>query len=432
MRALPVRLRLTLWYVGLLAIILATFCAGVYVTMRQALYSNLDDAIAVQAQAVLATIRLYGDTPVLAGGGRFQPTDGDEGYVRIVGPSVEPARPSSEFRVRVFPIVRDGAAVARLEVGLSQDEATESLQTLLAVMVVAYPLTLGIAVLGGTFLARRALSPVDEITALARRVSAEDLGQRLDLDLRDDELGRLTRTFDGMIERLDDAFRRQKRFTADASHELRTPLTVIKGQVEVALQQERSSHDYRDVLQAVNHEVERLIGLAGSLLMLARADANEIPLALESVGLDGLVAGVVDHMRPAAAEKQIAIDVAGGPEVAARIDENLIIQLLLNLLDNAVKYTPDGGKVAVGWNATPDRAELWVRDTGIGIPAEHIDHVMDRFYRVDDSRSRSRGGVGLGLAISHWIAEAHGGALTIASTAGEGSTFTVTLPSRPR
>ena len=137
------------------------------------------------------------------------------------------------------------------------------------------------------------------------------------------------------------------------------------------------------------------------------------------------------QMRPAAVEKQIAIDVTCGPEAAIRIDEALLIQLLLNLLDNAIKYTAPGGRIAVGWNVSSGDAELWVRDNGIGIAAEHLPRVMDRFYRVDDSRSRSAGGVGLGLAISQWIAEAHGGSVTVESTHGEGSTVTAVLPKLP-
>ena len=178
----------------------------------------------------------------------------------------------------------------------------------------------------------------------------------------------------------------------------------------------------------MNDEVERLIGLARSLLTLARADAGEIPLDLEGVDLEGLVRGTVRQMRTAAAENKIAIDLADGPEAAIRVDEDLFIQLLLNLLDNAIKYTPGGGRVTVGWSVSSGQTELWVRDTGIGIAAEHLPHVMDRFYRVDDSRSRSGGGVGLGLAISRWIAEAHGGFLTVESAVDEGSSFAIVLP----
>ena len=165
MKPLPVRLRLTLWYVGLLAVILAVFGAGVYLTASHALYVNLDDAIEAQAQAVLATLPLEGDVPVPAGRGDLLATDGDNSYVRIIGPSRQPAASTSEIRVRTFPIVRDGVTVGRLEVGQSQEEASETLRTLLLIILAAYPLTLGVAALGGAFLARRALSPVDKSPA---------------------------------------------------------------------------------------------------------------------------------------------------------------------------------------------------------------------------------------------------------------------------
>ena len=428
MRPVSIRLRLTLWYVGLLAVILAAFGAGVYFTLRQVLHHNLDESIEAQASTVLATIRFDDGRPLLSNG-LSMATDGDDGFVRVVGPSRQRSSASDpDVRVGTFPILRDGQLVGRLEVGQSREDSSDALATLLLIMAVAYPVTLAVAVLGGFFLAGRALSPVDKITGLARRISAKDLGQRLDLQLPDDEVGRLARTFDDMIGRLDDAFRRQRQFTADASHELRTPLTVMKGQVEVALHRERSPAEYREVLEAVNSEVDRLIGLVGGLLTLARADVGEVGLTLENVEVGELVAGTVEHMRPTAAEKDIAIDVAPGAATTVRVDEDLVLQLLLNLLDNAVKYTPAGGRITVGWDGSTGQTELWVRDTGIGIPEEHLPHVMDRFYRADDARSRSEGGAGLGLAISRWIAEAHGGWLRVESTPDRGSTFTVTLP----
>ena len=178
------------------------------------------------------------------------------------------------MRVKTLPIVRDGRVSGVMEVGLAADDVSDTLARFLLIVGVAYPLALALASLGGLFLAGRALSPVDKVTRLARRISAEDLGQRLNLRLPDDEVGRLARTFDEMIARLDEAFRCQREFIADASHELRTPLTVMKGQIDVSLQREREPEVYRQVLSMVNEEVDRLIRLAGSLLTLARADAG--------------------------------------------------------------------------------------------------------------------------------------------------------------
>ena len=297
----------------------------------------------------------------------------------------------------------------------------------LLIVGLAYPITLVLATFGGVFFARHALSPVDNVTRLARRISAEDLGQRLDLQLPDDEVGRLARTFDEMIARLDEAFRRQREFTADASHELRTPLTIIKGQIDVSLQREREPEVYRQVLSTVNEEVDRLIRLAGSLLTLTRADAGQIPLTLKPVSVSDLVAGTLEQVRPLASQREIELQLLADTDVTIRADEDLLLQLLLNLLDNAIKYTPAGGQVTAGWSLDGDQVALWVRDTGPGIPEEHLSHLFDRFYRVDKSRSRAEGGVGLGLAISRWIAEAHAGSLSVESEQGAGSTFTVRL-----
>jgi heavy metal sensor kinase len=315
-----------------------------------------------------------------------------------------------------------------LEVGRAADDLSDTLRSLLLILGIAYPVTLAVAGVGGLFLAGRALSPVDKLTRLARRISAEDLSQRLNLHLPDDELGRLARTFDEMITRLEDAFQRQRQFTADSSHELRTPLTAIKGQVEVALTRPREPAAYREVLQAVNEEVDRLIRLVGSLLTLARADAGQIPITSEAVNLPDVVAAAVEQVRPAAAQRNVDLEVAPGPPVTLQVEEDLLLQLLLNLLDNAIKYTRPRGRVTAGWGTTSAQVELWVRDTGAGLAPEHVPHIFDRFYRVDKARSRAEGGAGLGLSICRWIAEAHGGAMSVESAPGQGSTFTLRLP----
>lgn len=455
-----IRVRLTLWYVLLLAIVLAVFGGAVFLSLRHVLYSNLDASIQSSADAILGTIQLEE-------GGQFpsipRPADDSyddiEQYVRVFdiskklvfdstgsnehlfvdGPALSRAL-AGESRIRRFeadddpmragtlPIVRDGVAVGVLEVGRTEEDAADTLSTLLLILGLAYLATLVLASFGGVWLAGRALSPIDELTGLARRISAEDLGQRLDLRLPDDEVGRLARTFDEMISRLDDSFRRQRRFTADASHELRTPLTIIKGQIEVSLQSAREPNAYRQVLEAVNEEVDRLVRLTGSLLTLARADAGQIPVAFESVNLAPLVAGAVEQLTPMSSQRGVELRHAPGADVNVWADEDLLLQLLLNLLDNAIKHTPAGGMVSAGWGLNGGQAELWVRDTGVGIPTEHLPHIFDRFYRIDEARSRAEGGVGLGLAISRWIAEAHGGSISVESASGEGSTFTVQLP----
>ena len=455
-----IRLRLTLWYVLLLAVILAVFIASVYFVLSHNLYNNLDESIQNQASVLLdEAVQFEGDRPSLD---KVAPSDDDdetEHFVRVFDASKRltfdnsaamgdvPVDPQvvanalagksetrrfkvagDTIRSRTFPVRRDGQIVGALEVGQSEDIVSDTLDTLLDIMGVGYLITLVVAIFGGIFLAGRALSPVDKITGLARRISADHLDQRLNLPLPDDEIGRLARTFDEMIARLDNAFQRQRQFTADASHELRTPLTVMKGQIDVALQKERRPEDYRQVLQEVNDEVDRLIHLTGSLLTLTRADSGEIPLNFEKVPVADVVGGAAEHLRPTALQKGIELLLVPGNSVTMCADEGLVLQLLLNLLDNAIKYTPTGGQVTASWRLNGERAELWVRDTGIGIPDEHITLIFDRFYRVDKARSRSEGGVGLGLAISRWIAEVHGGSINVESAPGKGSTFTVVLP----
>jgi heavy metal sensor kinase len=456
-----IRLRLTLWYVLLLAVILATFSAGIYSALRHSLYANLDDSIEARTNDLLGIIRYEGGGPTLAGSLEANSPDLGEQFVRVYDASGNPTFDNSgeagavpiqgsavdkalagrtaarsvsaggePFRVLVVPIERDGQVIGALEVGHASGDVSDTLSTLLLILAIAYPGTLAVASLGGVFLAGRALSPIDRITRLARRISAEDLGQRLDLRLPDDEVGRLAYTFDEMIARLDEAFRRQRQFTADASHELRTPMTVIKGQIEVALQRERDPQAYRRVLQAVNEEVDRMIRLVGSLLTLARADAGQIPIALEPVSLPDVVGAAIEQVRPLAGQRRVDLQISSSRPVTLRADDDLVLQLLLNLLDNAIKYTAAGGEVTVGWNADGRDVELWVRDTGSGIAQEHLPHLFDRFYRVDKARSRAEGGTGLGLSICRWIAEAHGGSISVDSSLGKGSTFTVWLPNR--
>jgi heavy metal sensor kinase len=454
-----IRLRLTLWYILLLAVILAAFSAGIYLTLRHNLYANLDDAVRNRATVLLDVMQYENGRPTLAGRVASNDPNQGESFVRVFdasrqvtfdnsaaagslpvdGTAIERALAgktssrsvtlgSDGFRVRAVPVELGGQVVGVLEIGQPQTDVSDTLQTLLLILAAAYPATLIVAGFGGVFLAGRALSPIDGLTRLARRISAEDLGQRLDLQLPNDEVGRLARTFDDMIARLDNAFRRQRQFTADASHELRTPLAAIKGQVEVTLSKERSAGGYREVLQAVNEEVDRLIRLVVSLLTLARADAGQIPLALEPVDLAELVAGAVEQVRPLASQRGVELSVASGPEVTLQADEDLLLQLLLNLLDNAVKYTQSGGRVTLAWDIRGGQVELSVHDTGPGIPSEHLPHVFERFYRVDEARSRDAGGVGLGLSICRWIAEVHGGSISVESEAGKGSAFAVRLP----
>jgi heavy metal sensor kinase len=282
-----------------------------------------------------------------------------------------------------------------------------------------------LASFGGWWLASRALSPIDRITRTASDIGAHDLSRRLGLDLPDDEVGQLARTFDAMIARLDAAFDRQRRFTADASHELRTPLTAVRGQIDVALERPRDAAEYQRVLRAVNAQVDRMTRLVAGLLMLARTEAGALPVQRDHVRVRELVESVALQVRPLADAKGLAVQVEPATEVTLVADEDLLLQLLLNLADNAVRYT-HAGSITLGWQLRDGTVELSVSDTGPGIPPEHRERIFERFHRVEADRSEA--GSGLGLAICKWIAEAHGGTIRVEEGAGSGSRFVVALP----
>lgn len=452
------RTRLTLWYIGILALILVAFAAVVYLTMRATLNESLDDSIANRAFLTQELITLGGDgLPELGLSEDRSDPDLDDYFQRVFDAAGELRFDNSarvgdvpvdraavdralagrrgsgtvgegenESRVLTLPIVRDGGVVGALQVGESTADVRESLRTLLFVTLLGLPAALVVAAVGGYWLSSRALSPIDKITRAAREISEHDLSRRLALDLPDDEVGRLARTFDGMIARLEAAFQRQRQFTADASHELRTPLTAIRGQIDVALQRDRDAAAYREVLATVNEQVDRMTRLVGGLLMLARGDARAFQIERAPVDIPALVASVAAQARPLASQKGLTLDTEGTGAVTVSGDEDLLLQLTLNLIDNAIKYTEHGG-ITIAWRASDDVVEISVRDTGPGIAEADRERIFERFYRVDGARERAQGGAGLGLAICRWIAEAHGGGLTVA-TSPQGSTFTTTLP----
>ncbi|RZN33901.1 hypothetical protein CWO90_08705 [Bradyrhizobium sp. Leo121] len=262
----------------------------------------------------------------------------------------------------------------------------------------------------------------------AREITAESLAKRLPVDNARDEFGQLATVFNDTLSRLQDAFERLRRFTADASHELRTPLTAMRSVGEVALQNTLDAVTYRDVIGSMLEEVDRLTRLVESLLILTRADSGKVQLAPENLDLVGLAGNVIDQLRVLADEKQQDLALRAPIRVHATADAALIRLALMNLIHNAIKYTPNGGTITIEVNATDGRAIIEVRDTGPGIPAAHRDHIFARFYRVDPSRSREEGGVGLGLAIARWAIEANGGHIELVSERTDGSSFRVILP----
>ncbi len=294
------------------------------------------------------------------------------------------------------------------------------------------PFALLLASAGGYFLARKSLAPVAHMARQARGMGASRLSERLEVSNPRDELGTLALSFNELLDRLEKSFEQQRRFVADASHELRTPVAILQGETEVTLSRtDRAPEEYRETLSILREESHRLAHIIEDLFTLTRADAGQYPLQLREVYLDELAADVLRRTRSLAIAKGITLTSSIEPELLMRADEDLLRRLLLNLLDNAIKYTPTGGKANVECRREGKELVLRVTDTGTGIPAELQSRIFERFFRADKARSRSEGdtgGAGLGLSIARWIAEAHYGRLELTRSDPSGTTFTAWLP----
>jgi heavy metal sensor kinase len=313
-----------------------------------------------------------------------------------------------------------------------QKEMMEEAGTVFAWLI---PIAILLASGGGYFLARKSLAPVVAMSSQAGRIGAANLHERLAVHNEKDELGHLARSFNSLLDRLGESFERQRRFMADASHELRTPVAILRGEAEVALsQQARSLDEYRESLSVLHQEAERLTHIVEDLFTLTRADAGQYPLQPRDFYLDELVTECVHSARTLALAKKITLTFDGASESPIHADESLLRRMILNLLDNAIKYTPEGGRATVACRRQGDEYILSITDTGTGIPVELQPRIFERFFRADEARSRSEsngGGAGLGLAISRWIAEAHQGRLELTRSDSKGSTFTATLLAKP-
>src|SRR5207249_655541 len=316
-----------------------------------------------------------------------------------------------------------------LRVAYSQEALWRELREFGEVLLLGFPIAVLLAGFGGYALARRALSPIDLMATQAKTISAEKLGDRLSIENPEDELGKLGSVFNAMLGRLQAAFDQLRRFTSDASHELRTPLTAIRSVGEVALQDQRSPAEYRDVIGSMLEEVDRLTRLSESLLALSRADAGHVHIQREEIPLLRLAEEARSVVDVLAEEKRQHIDIEGDASLVVSVDRLILRQAVVNLLDNAIKYSPTESRILVRVQSGGDKQVfLHVIDQGPGIPLEHQSYVFDRFYRVDKARTREWGGAGLGLSITRWAVEAHDGEISLKSDEGHGATFRISLP----
>ncbi|HEV2440783.1 MAG TPA: HAMP domain-containing sensor histidine kinase [bacterium] len=344
---------------------------------------------------------------------------------RTLEPAVVPGM--GRYLVFTAPLVYSGGLVGVAEVGVPLARITEPQANLLAVLLAGGALAVAVTVVGGYVIASQALTPIDRIIATVRAIGGNGaLDRRIRLTGPDDEVGRLARVFDEMLERIERVVTRERRFTADAAHELRTPLTILKGEIDLALRHDRSPAEYRTALTELAAETDRLSLLADGLLLLARADAGALALTPRSVHIPELAAWVKHHFAQPALEKSVALEVCGADAIVWG-DPDRLRQLITNLVNNALAHTPAGGSATVRWRCEGAWTTLDVADTGCGIAAEDLPHVFDRFYR-GANYDRAPGAAGLGLAIAKWIVQAHQGTIEIASEPGRGTTVSVWLP----
>lgn len=316
----------------------------------------------------------------------------------------------------------------KIIVGYPLEDLQDVVGNLFVTFLILAPLALLATLVGGWFLAHQSLRQVDEITRTAREISLQNLNQRLPVPSVDDELGRLSSTFNDMIDRLRASFDRVQKFSADASHELRTPLTIMRGEIEVALRNMKLTKESRELLVSVHDELVRLSSIVESLMSLVKTDDSRMSFQFQNVELDKLLRGICEDTEILAEPKEITVTMSHIETISVNGDPSRLQQLFLNLAENAVKYTPQGGRISLSLERINGHAIVQVSDTGLGIPSRDQSKIFDRFYRVERPGSENVSGSGLGLAIARWIAEAHHGSIEVRSRVRRGSTFIVKLP----
>ncbi len=458
-----IRVRLTIWYGGGLALIMLLFATSLYLVMSRALHDQIDNSLEDAAVAAARSLEehrfgpflLLDDLaqafPELALLDKFFQIFGPQGQITLQSANIstrnvplsdkamqaalqgqatyESVRFHNEIPIRLlsYPIKHGETLVNILRVGTSLRPVEKMLDRLVFVLQIGSPLAVLVSMFGGWFLAGRALRPVNTITHAAQRIAAGDLTQRIHTTSAD-EIGQLASTFNDMIARLEASIRQIRQFSADASHELRTPLTIIKGETELALRKARTPEVYREVLESNLEEIDRMSRIVDELLFLSRADLGEIKIAKEPVRLDHLVQEIQHQALVLGKDREIHIVIGRLEPTEVVGDEWRLRELLLNIVDNAVKYSKDKGRVEINLEQTNGMAKLSIQDHGIGMTADEQTMIFDRFFRTDTARAHAQKGTGLGLAICKWIAESHQGQIQVNSTPGQGSCFTILLP----
>jgi heavy metal sensor kinase len=468
-RSHSVRVRLTLWYVAVMVVVLGVYAVAVYTFVSRSASQALDDRLRADFYWAAATVDegpgglvmpgpqvdllLEQEAPwvqVWSDDGRELLLMNGEAMRRPVPETQRLATrsddsivsfPTAGAPVRVMsgrsyvcPCVEDpqtgtliGNRRVTVQVARSEQPMQQQLRDLLLILVLGLPLAVGVAGLGGYVLARRALAPIEQMTTRAQTITAERLDDRLPVSNPENEMGRLATVFNETLSRLEESFNQMRRFTTDVSHELRTPLTAIRSVGEVGLRGQRDEAAYRSIIGSMLEEVDRLASLIDRLLALSRAETGQSRLSRDPVDLSALADDVVSHLAVLAEEKRqtLSVDRQASPVVSA--DRLVLRQALINLVDNAIKFTPAAGQVRIRVDETPQDAVVDVIDSGPGISNDARERIFDRFYRANDANGT---GTGLGLSLARGAVEAIGGHLTLVATGANGSAFRISLPRR--
>ncbi len=441
-----IRARLTLWHAIVMALILAAFALGTYGVVRESLFAQIDVRLAENLALIASTARA--DSTELIEVERhtrvpaFRVVEGDwplyvsGGWIAAELDSAQPPNKGrwiyASPRGGIYHLKEETLVLGKRQLRIATAEQSEQihrgLDRFAMTLLAGFPAALLLSLLGGYFLAGRILTPLQHITQRARTISADNLSQRLEIANPLDELGQLSTILNDAFGRLDQTFNQLKRFTQDAAHELRTPLAVLRGVGEVGLQQPRDATAYREIIGSMLEEVDRLGRLVDGLLTLARAESGHFSMPRQPEDLPILCQEVVECLRVLAEEKNQRLTFSATQTFIADIDSDTVRLALMNLIANAIRFTPDGGTISVVLCDHGSSAAIEIQDNGPGIAPEHHADIFERFYRVDPSRSHHTGGAGLGLAIARWAVEANAGRIELQSTQGQGCLFRIVLP----
>jgi two-component system, OmpR family, sensor kinase len=484
---LGIRAQLTLWYITVFSVLLALFGIVFYLHLRSTLAMSFDANLQARAQQIAVSsmqqngsILIRDKTGELAGlvsskdtkrenalgvAGDLEAPNLDvdlDALMRVLDENGKVAYSTPDFHtlaipensvtqslqgtawlgtitvhggqmLRLYskPLVAHGRIYGVVQVGISLTPLHTTMESVVLELLFIVPCVLVIGAIGSYWLATRAFAPIERLTATAHAIQGGNLHQRVPIPRANDQVQHLALTFNDMLDYLDNVFTRQRRFTADASHELRTPVAAIRSMTDVALIHEMPKEEYVSLLRDVNGQAERLAHLINDLFTLARVDEGHIQFEQQPVHLDVLANDVVASLEWLATERGIVLNVQKCEPAIVIGDEARLLQMMMNLLENALTYTKRGGKIMLDVEVKGSNVSFTVCDTGIGIAPPHIKYIFERFYRTDVARSRAAGGTGLGLSIVEWIVHMHHGTISVESQLGQGSTFTVVLPLAP-